>query len=82
MTFSNHYIIFIPYLFIDSQISVGGIPDSICIWIFKLYVKDNTWPSKNVLNCLNGEDTFVADLLADAEAEFSAMEEAEAVLMA
>ena len=69
-------------MFIDSQISVGGIPDSICIWIFKLHVKDNTWPSKNVLNCLNGEDTFVADLLADAEAEFSALEEAEAVLMA
>ena len=48
----------------------------------KLHVKDNTRPSKNVLNCLNGEDTFVADLLADAEAEFNALEEAEAVLMA
>ena len=69
-------------MFIDSQISDGGILDSICIWMSKLHVKDNTWPSKNVLNCLNGEDTFVADLLADAEAEFSAMEEAEAVLMA
>lgn len=45
-------------------------------------MKDNTWPSQNVLNCLNGEDTFVADLLADAEAEFNALEEAEAVLMA
>jgi len=45
-------------------------------------VKDNTWPSQNVLNCLNGEDTFVADLLADAKAEFNALEEAEAVLMA
>ena len=42
----------------------------------KLHVKDNTWPSQNVLNCLN-EDTFVADLLADAEAEFNALEEAE-----
>ena len=41
----------------------------------KLHVKDNTWPSQNVLNCLNDEDTFVADLLADGEAEFSAMEE-------
>ena len=28
------------------------------------------------------KDTFVADLLADAEAEFNALEEAEAVLMA
>jgi len=82
LTFSNHYIIFIGYLFIDSQISDGGILDSICIWISKLHVEDNTWPSQNVLNCLNGEDTFVADLLADAEAEFSAMEEAEAVLVA
>ena len=82
MTFSGHYIIFIAYLFIDSQISVGGILDSICIWISKLHVKDNTRPSQNVLNCLNGEDTFVADLLADAEAEFSALEEAEAVLVA
>ena len=45
-------------------------------------MKDNTWPSKYVLNCLNGEDTFVADLLADAKAEFNALEEAEAVLMA
>jgi len=45
-------------------------------------VKDNTWPSQNVLNCLNGEDTFVADLLADAKAEFNALEEAETVLMA
>jgi len=45
-------------------------------------VKDNTWPSQNVLNCLNGEDKFVADLLADAKAEFNALEEAEAVLMA
>ena len=45
-------------------------------------MKDNTWPSQNVLNCLNGEDTFVADLLADAKAEFNALEEAEAVLMA
>ena len=57
----------------DCQISqiVPGVtlPDYI-----KLY--------QNVLNCLNGEDTFVADLLADAEAEFSALEEAEAVLMA
>ena len=48
----------------------------------KLHVKDNTWPSQNVLNCLNGEDTFVADLLADAESEFSALEVAEAVLVA
>jgi hypothetical protein len=45
-------------------------------------VKDNTRPSQNVLNCLNGEDTFVADLLADAETEFSVLEEAEAVLVA
>ena len=82
MYYKYHYIIFIAYLFIDSQISVGGILDSICIWISKLHVKDNTWPSQNVLNCLNGEDTFVADLLADAEAEFSALEEAEAVLVA
>ena len=82
MTFSSHYIIFIEYLFIDSQISDGGILDSICIWKSELHVKDNTWPSKNVLNCLNGEDTFVADLLADAKAEFNALEEAEAVLMA
>ena len=28
------------------------------------------------------KDTFVADLLADAEAEFNALEEAETVLMA
>jgi hypothetical protein len=52
------------------------------MWTPKLHVKDNTWPSKNVLNCLNGEDSFVADLIADAKAEFSALEEAEAVLMA
>ena len=31
LTFSEQYIIFISYLFIDSQISVGGILDSICI---------------------------------------------------
>jgi len=45
-------------------------------------VKDNTRPSQNVLNCLNGENTFVADLIADAKAEFSVLEEAEAVLVA
>ena len=79
LTFWFRYIIFIAYLFIDSQISVGGILDSICVWISKLHVKDNTRPSQNVLNCLNGEDTFVADLLADAEAEFSVLEEACAI---
>tara|TARA_B110000444_G_scaffold252966_1_gene283058 strand:- start:8432 stop:8569 length:138 start_codon:yes stop_codon:yes gene_type:complete len=45
-------------------------------------VKDDIRPSQNVSNCLNGENTFVADLIADAKAEFSVLEEAEAVLVA
>jgi len=32
-------------LFIDSQISDGGILDSICIWMPGLHVKDDTRPS-------------------------------------